>query len=192
MPVHNNFHAHIVWTDSHSKVPPRKSAHIKECAKQISNDGKTVTCYIAVETGCLFAGTWWSNDRDPATAQRYTVVFMRDGESAHFAVFDRKAAAQIQGTAGEGQNDDGEDNENRPYYFMFRVRFFLFFWCTTTNNYAHAGDDNATDRVPDDIGTLQIIIRKPPRQDDDTDGESGESESDSESAGAESDNNSSE
>jgi hypothetical protein len=138
MPNHNNFHGHIAWADYHSKVGPRKrhhhsNAHLTEYNKEISDDGKTVTCYIAAETGRFFAGTWWCNDKNPSIAQPYTAEFICDGESVHFAGFDRKAAATIQGIAEERMR------KGKHYYFMFRSMDVAgmipaIFWVSMTNS----------------------------------------------------------
>jgi hypothetical protein len=200
MPVHNGFHGHIVWADSHSKVAPRTSDHIRECAKQISSDGMTVTCHIAAETGRFFAGTSWSNDRNRSTAQPYTAEFIRDGESVHFAVFDRKTAAKIQGIAGEWNNDSDdydsdEEEEMRRYYFMFRsmeisgvIPSFSGEQGLTAS--AHTGEDDGADTVPDDVGKLEIVIRTASHtlnEHDDNDNESdSEGEDESESGSEES------
>jgi hypothetical protein len=142
MPEQNGFHGHIVWVNRPkmgscsrnrhwSKVTRRNTDHIVEHNIQLSADEKTVTCHIAAESGRFFAATWWSNNNDSSTAQPYTAEFIRDGESVHLSVFDRRASAKIQGIAGEWVNpdcsndngdsdeEDEEDDENR-YYFMFR------------------------------------------------------------------------
>lgn len=118
-----------MWADCKSgKVTPSRD-FIKEYRKEISTDEKKVTVFIAAEAGRFFAGTWWSNNRNPKTAPLYTAEFIRDGESVHHAMFDRKASAEIQGIAGEwvhekdeddDDDEDDEDAESRRYYFMFR------------------------------------------------------------------------
>jgi len=122
MPNHNNFHAHIVWADRpHCHI----NGHLAEHLTRFSNEGRTVTCYIAAEAGRFFASTWWYNGRKSSTAQSYTAEFIRDGESVHHGIFDRRTAATLRGIGGEWlpvieEEDEDEDEENHTYYFMFR------------------------------------------------------------------------
>jgi hypothetical protein len=115
MPNHNGFHGHVAWVDRHSKIRFRSNNYIREHEKEVSKDGRTVTCHIAAETGRYFTGTWWCNEKKPSMAQPYTAEFIRDGESVHLARFDAKAAATIQGIA-----EDNVCGAKNAYYFMFR------------------------------------------------------------------------
>lgn len=116
-----------MWADNHSKL--HHDNQLREYLKDISSDGKTVTCYIAAETGRFFAGTWWWNVKKSVMVQPYTAEFVRDGESVCFYGFGRKMAATIRGIGGEWvherDSDDSSDEadvdeDERRYYFMFR------------------------------------------------------------------------
>ena len=131
MPIHKDFHGHIVWVNHAStgnrctRKGSNRNNRIPEYIEQVSGDKRTVTCYIAAETGRFFAGTWWCSATDPRTAQPYTAEFMRDGESVFRGLFNRRASATVQGLAGEWicpevEDGDEEDDDDRRYYFMFR------------------------------------------------------------------------
>jgi hypothetical protein len=95
MPIHNGLTGHDVWADNHSKL--RRNNQLREYMIDISRDGKTVTCYIATETGRFFAGTWWWNVKMSVMVQPYTAEVVRDGESVCFYGFGRKMAGTIRG-----------------------------------------------------------------------------------------------
>lgn len=155
MPKLNNFEAHIyllkAFATEEKIIESRPVSH---------REKKTVTCNIPVSDNAIFKIRYWYNGRN-RDAFAYTAAFFLDGMKIAHSLCSREFA---QAEAGECKGYS--DGKGEPSLLRFRP-------------FAATGDEDTSEQVPEDIGRLELVIRRANTREDDQGGGNTDSEDES-------------